>query len=409
MSNTRKSTKAAASTSTERSDGGTTRSVSGRAAASSNTTAPGSLPRPSRAAARVQIGIPSAQTSATRAASKRSVVPPAPAASVNRVASHVAAPPVASDSGIPTSAPNVPGARGAYPTPPQVPASSHGSRARRTESCPGSMTPSVAAAGLGSARRFERVPHRSAAAVEGPSSVRLSCSESRAVETRCCVPVVPAGSPSPTPRNANMETTSPAAEIGPLALVEYPHPALARRAKPVMRLDDSLAAAIDRMFEIMYEAGGIGLAANQVALPYRLFVVNCSGHPDEGEELVFVNPVLSKPRGTAVQEEGCLSLPGVRMDVRRPARVVVDAWSLDGEPIHLDLEGLLARVVQHEYDHLDGRLFTDRLPEAATLEVRRSLETFREVFAGKQARGELPPTEVLLAELDRLEAARCTA
>lgn len=206
-----------------------------------------------------------------------------------------------------------------------------------------------------------------------------------------------------------METTSPAAEIGPLALVEYPHPALARRAKPVMRLDDPLSAAIDRMFEIMYEAGGIGLAANQVALPYRLFVVNCSGHPDEGEELVFVNPVLSKPRGTAVQEEGCLSLPGVRMDVRRPARVVVDAWSLDGEPIHLDLDGLLARVVQHEYDHLDGRLFTDRLPEAATLEVRRSLETFREVFAGKQARGELPATEVLLAELDRLEAARCTA
>jgi len=207
-----------------------------------------------------------------------------------------------------------------------------------------------------------------------------------------------------------METTSPAAaEIGPLALVEFPHPALARRAKPVARLDEALAAAVDRMFEIMYESGGIGLAATQVALPYRLFVVNCTGNPDDGEELVFVNPVLSKPRGTAVQEEGCLSLPGLRMDVRRPARIVVDAWSLDGEPIHLDLDGLLARVVQHEYDHLEGRLFTDRLPEAAALEVRRALDSFREVFAGKQARGEVPGTDVLLAELDRLEAARCTA
>ena len=211
---------------------------------------------------------------------------------------------------------------------------------------------------------------------------------------------------SPTPPNATAAAPPP---IGPLQLVEYPHPALLRRAKPLVRIDDAVFDAVERMFEIMYEAQGVGLAANQVALPYRLFIVNLEARSDAGEELVFVNPTLSRPRGTAVQEEGCLSLPGVRMDVRRPERVVVDAWSLDGEPIHLDLDGLLARVVQHEYDHLDGRLFTDRLPEAAALEVRRSLETFREVCAGKQARGELPPTEVLLAELDRLEAARCTA
>lgn len=206
-----------------------------------------------------------------------------------------------------------------------------------------------------------------------------------------------------------MQPTAPTAEIGPLALVEYPHPALARRAKPVVRLDESLVTAVEQMFDIMYEAGGIGLAATQVALPYRLFVVNCSAQRDAGEEFVFVNPVLSRPRGTAIQEEGCLSLPGLRMDVRRPARVVVDAWSLEGEPIHLDLDGLLARVVQHEFDHLEGRLFTDRLPEAAALEARRTLDTFRDVFAGKQARGEVPTTEQLVAELDRLEAARCTA
>jgi peptide deformylase len=203
-------------------------------------------------------------------------------------------------------------------------------------------------------------------------------------------------------------TADPAA-IGPLELVEYPHPALLRPTKPLARLDDCIRAAVEQMFEIMYAAQGIGLAANQVALPYRLFVVNCAGQRGAGEEHVFINPVLSRPRGTAVQEEGCLSLPGVRMDVRRPERIVVDAWSLEGEPIHLDLDGLLARVVQHEFDHLEGRLFTDRLPEAAALEVRRSLEGFREVFAGRQSRGELPAEAALVAELDRLEAARCRA
>lgn len=197
--------------------------------------------------------------------------------------------------------------------------------------------------------------------------------------------------------------------IGPLDLVEYPHPALLRRAKPLARLDDAIADAVERMFEIMYTAEGIGLAANQVALPYRIFIVNCSGRRGEGEEHVFINPVLSRPRGTAIHEEGCLSLPGVRMDVRRPSKVVVDAWTLDGEPIHFDIDGLMARVVQHEFDHLEGRLFTDRLPEAAALEVRSALDEFREVFAGKQSRGEVPVDTALVAELDRLEAARCRA
>jgi len=210
---------------------------------------------------------------------------------------------------------------------------------------------------------------------------------------------------SPTPPNATAAAPPP---IGPLQLVEYPHPALLRRAKPLVRIDDAVFDAVERMFEIMYEAEGVGLAANQVALPYRLFIVNLEARSDAGEELVFVNPTLSRPRGTAVQEEGCLSLPGLRMDVRRPERIVIDAWSLEGEPIRLDLDGLLSRVVQHEFDHLEGRLFTDRLPEAASIEARRTLDSFREVFAGRQSRGELPAVDSLLARLDQLEAARCT-
>lgn len=207
-----------------------------------------------------------------------------------------------------------------------------------------------------------------------------------------------------------METApSHPADIGRLELVEYPHPALARRAKPLTRIDDAIRDAVGQMFEIMYESQGVGLAANQVALPYRIFVVNVTGQRGAGEELVFLNPTISRPRGTSVQEEGCLSLPGLRMDVRRPERVLIDAWSLDGQPIHLDLDGFLARVVQHEYDHLEGRLFTDRLPEAAALEARRTLESMREVFAGRQSRGELPLNDHLVARLDALEAERCIA
>lgn len=197
------------------------------------------------------------------------------------------------------------------------------------------------------------------------------------------------------------------AGIGRLELLEYPHPALLRRTSPLVKVDDDLCDAIDQMFAIMYDAVGVGLAANQVGLPYRLFIVNLEANPKSGEELVFINPTLSRPRGTALQEEGCLSLPGLRMDVRRPEKVVLDAWTLEGEQVRLDLDGFLARVVQHEFDHLEGRLFTDRLPDAAAIEARRALDGMRDVFVGKQSRGELPADALIHAELDRLEAARC--
>ena len=194
-----------------------------------------------------------------------------------------------------------------------------------------------------------------------------------------------------------------------LQLVEYPHPALRRVTRPLARIDSDLLSDVEEMFHIMYDAGGIGLAANQVALPYRLFIVNLDANPDEGEELVFVNPSVSRPKGTSIQEEGCLSLPGLRMPVRRPERIILDAYSLEGTPIHLELDGMLARAVQHECDHLEGRLFTDRLGDAATIEVKRSLETFEEVSFGKQSRGELPSTEKMVARLIALEQERCTS
>jgi N-formylmethionyl-tRNA deformylase len=102
------------------------------------------------------------------------------------------------------------------------------------------------------------------------------------------------------------ETADTPAAIGQLELVEYPHPALRRVSRAVVRIAEELRDAVRQLFDILYAEQGVGLAANQVALPYRLFIVNAEGRPDVCEELVFINPHLSKPRRTAVQKEGCL-------------------------------------------------------------------------------------------------------
>src|SRR6185369_16242003 len=137
-------------------------------------------------------------------------------------------------------------------------------------------------------------------------------------------------------------------------------------SKPLRRVDSELRKKIREMFELMYAARGIGLAANQVDVPLRFFIVNLEAKPEAGEELVFINPVLSRPRGGSEEsEEGCLSLPGLYGQVVRPKQVRISAYSLAGEEIQLDATGLLARCVQHEFDHLDGVLFTDRMSSAA--------------------------------------------
>ena len=206
----------------------------------------------------------------------------------------------------------------------------------------------------------------------------------------------------------NSDSQSPAEEsIGTLCLVEYPHPALFRKSKPLLRIDGGIRDAVEQMFNIMYESHGVRLAANQVALPYRMFVINTTGDPNSGEELAFLNPTcLGRVVQRSKRRDASVFLD-CEADVRRPERVVIDAWSVDGQPIRIDLDGFLARVVQHEFDHLEGRLFTDRLPDAAGLEVKRDLELLEDIYRGKQSRGELPPEEIIIAELDRLEDKRC--
>ncbi len=191
-----------------------------------------------------------------------------------------------------------------------------------------------------------------------------------------------------------------------LKIVQYPHPALRHVSKALKRVDAQLRETIAEMFKLMYEAKGVGLAANQVNLPYRLFVVNIQSDPTKAEEQVFINPVLSRPKGSAEAEEGCLSLPGLYAQVKRSETVTVDAYSLAGEPVHIEADGLLARVLQHETDHINGKLFIDRLGTAAELEVRDVVREFEIQFASQQQRGELPSDAEIASRLEELEKLR---
>ena len=192
-----------------------------------------------------------------------------------------------------------------------------------------------------------------------------------------------------------------------LHIIQYPHPTLRHPSKPLKRVDANIAKIVSEMFELMYEAGGIGLAANQVDLPYRLFIANLAADPEEGEELVFINPVLSRPKGNEEKEEGCLSLPKLYASVKRPETIHLNAYTLNGDEIEADVRGLAARVVQHETDHLDGVLFIDRLSETSVIEVKDGLHTFEMEFQSQRDHGEIPDDEQITQRLVELESQYC--
>ena len=187
-----------------------------------------------------------------------------------------------------------------------------------------------------------------------------------------------------------------------MEIVSYPHPALRFKSREVAQIDEGLRGMVDEMFALMYQAKGIGLAANQVAVPLRLFVVNLSGEAgQQDEEIVFINPEIIKRRGAAMGEEGCLSLPGLYADVQRAEKVVVEAFDLDGQPFRAELDELAARVVQHETDHLDGVLFIDRVDDSVRRAIDARVSEFELDFRAKQGTGAIPPDDELRARLER--------
>jgi len=190
-------------------------------------------------------------------------------------------------------------------------------------------------------------------------------------------------------------------------IIKYPHPTLRHKSKPLKRVDRELKQMVQQMFELMYSHQGIGLAANQVDLPYRLFVMNVRGDASEkDEEKVFLNPVITRKTGSAEADEGCLSFPDIFAPVRRPEKIVVTAYGLDGQEFSYEMDGLYARAVQHEMDHLDGVLFVDRLSSAHELAVRQDLDQLVREFESSRRLGAIGDDEAIAARLAELEAAR---
>jgi peptide deformylase len=169
-----------------------------------------------------------------------------------------------------------------------------------------------------------------------------------------------------------------------LTILEYPDPRLRTRAAPVDAVDARLRELIDDMLETMYAAKGIGLAATQVDAHRRVLVADVS--EERNEPRVFINPVILARDGTETSQEGCLSVPGYYDDVERAARIRVKAVDRDGKSFEADLDGLLAICVQHEIDHLDGKLFVDYLSEMKRQRVRKKMEKDRKLRAEGRAR-----------------------
>jgi len=154
-------------------------------------------------------------------------------------------------------------------------------------------------------------------------------------------------------------------------ILHHPDPRLRTRAAPVTVFDAALAALIDDMFETMYDAPGIGLAATQIDVHQRVIVVDVS--PDKTRPLHFVNPVILARDGVEEMEEGCLSVPGVFETVQRADAVRIEAWDRAGQRFELAAGGLLAVCIQHEIDHLDGKLFVDYLSQLKQSRIRKKL------------------------------------
>jgi len=192
-----------------------------------------------------------------------------------------------------------------------------------------------------------------------------------------------------------------------LEIVQYPHPTLRHKSKPITRVDRDLKSTVREMFDLMYAAKGIGLAANQVDLPLQIFVVNTTSDPNVGEEFVFVNPVLSAPKGSHEAEEGCLSITGVNALVARPEQIHVSAYDLSGNEIDMTVDGLLAKAIQHETDHLEGVLFIDRISESSRKQIEGELEDFVIDFENKRSTGEMPDDETIKQRLAEIEAKYC--
>ena len=165
-------------------------------------------------------------------------------------------------------------------------------------------------------------------------------------------------------------------QINNLEIIHYPHPVLQQVASKIETLDETVEQLALKMIDLMHQNRGVGLAGNQVAVALRIFVANPTG--EEGDDRVFINPQIEETSQWAEQEEGCLSVPQIYTKIRRHRKLVVTATDLNGNTFETAGEDLLARVVQHEIDHLDGKTILDRMSKVARLSNRRQIKYLEE-------------------------------
>jgi peptide deformylase len=164
-----------------------------------------------------------------------------------------------------------------------------------------------------------------------------------------------------------------------LVIIDYPDPRLLKVSPPVERFDASLAELGAKMLQLMRDAKGVGLAAPQVGINQRLFVMNATGKPED--DMIIVNPELSEMEGSEEAEEGCLSLPDLRVQIERSKKARLRAFDAQGQPIDRVAEGYEARIWQHEFDHLNGILLINRMGTVARAMHRGLLRELEEKYA----------------------------
>jgi peptide deformylase len=179
------------------------------------------------------------------------------------------------------------------------------------------------------------------------------------------------------------------AELEDLKIIVYPDPRLRKISRAVTEFGPELAALSRRMLELMREAKGVGLAAPQVGKNIRMFVMNATG--EAGDDRVLVNPVLSVPDGEESGEEGCLSIPDIKVDVMRSKTMKLSAQDVTGKPVEYLETGYIARVWQHETDHLNGVLLLDRMSTLAKMTHRRKIKEMEEKYAAAHPRRKTEP------------------
>ncbi len=190
-----------------------------------------------------------------------------------------------------------------------------------------------------------------------------------------------------------------------MKIVHYPHPSLRHVAQPVTSIDKKVRLQIGEMLDLMYEAKGLGLAANQVGLPYQFLVINPTADPNQrDQEGIFINPVILERKGSVEGQEGCLSFPGLFQKVRRAKTIKARAYNLKGESIEIVATDLTARLLQHEVDHLHGILFIDKMGPIAKLASRGKIKELEREYRKAQKRGEIPPDAAIKQMLAALEA-----